>query len=868
MEVGTRPFSAGSRQAPDPYDQFLEQEGFYRKHTARDSTCLFRVVSEQMFDIQLYHEKVRSDCINFMRKNRQLFEQKINGNFEEYLEGMSKHRSFGSFLELNALAHAYQRNVLLFEPYNCGTWFVKCESYETKDSLKVFFSPDKHFDSIFSTNFIEQAAYCQAVVYGILYINVFKLPDVMYSVERMLHDSDGRTLKVAEREEKNCDNESIVVLDGRQFLLSTAAETECVLDNYRLCHFHNKENFAAIVDIYRNKKICNESKDIRSIKIHRGKGSLIKEFTLVNPMLCDRNMSCVRQLLQEGITPFPYKVAKALDPSIYRNIEFDSWSDTRRELKYQNWYCGGNNLQVGVKCMVRLNESDDHLLNCYIQDMKPNKGPCMVYVEEIAEIRTVPHERLQPLSPDQCRRWDLPHQQPKSSNFQHANIYSKLHKKRNHSKISDVQKMSDGNRYSSEQLFCYTFNNVATIDGSHSTPVELVVMPCIADANKNRKVEMESAQVNKNDLHLNNIDTETTDYSSVFYDVSCTSSIPCNSQSMCYSYSESFPCDPAISPTFYAEQLSMRPCTFTGPGLFPYPIHVQNSSLRPTGPTQFNAMPVSKTFVTLPMFQATRSVVHDGSDLPFYDLVTLRYFYNMGVDHFRHNQFYMNSCAVRDTDTKNINTSIEEPYHSRQTRSDFENTNSFRSTDDSNECNYQQKKITTLSSKMDNTQAGRKFSSLTKNTKSKFDLKIDKCKENHFGKDLLSNTPTNIDPQMEHANYYMQLTYMPITSSKHTILYHRCDRLWIVCSLIKYVLLTCTNNSTTIRDTNGSILSCTVFGYLGYSRQSAIGQYSWILEFIHRKQLPNNFVSCTLCCIGNLHGLYTTSIKQYGSLKC
>lgn len=28
--------------------------------------------------------------------------------------------------------------------------------------------------------------------------------------------------------------------------------------------------------------------------------------------------------------PFPYKVAKALDPSIYRNIEYDTWIELRK----------------------------------------------------------------------------------------------------------------------------------------------------------------------------------------------------------------------------------------------------------------------------------------------------------------------------------------------------------------------------------------------------------------------------------------------------------------------------------------------------------------------------------------------------------
>lgn len=30
--------------------------------------------------------------------------------------------------------------------------------------------------------------------------------------------------------------------------------------------------------------------------------------------------------------PFPFKVAKALDPTIYRNIEYDTWTEMRKGL--------------------------------------------------------------------------------------------------------------------------------------------------------------------------------------------------------------------------------------------------------------------------------------------------------------------------------------------------------------------------------------------------------------------------------------------------------------------------------------------------------------------------------------------------------
>ena len=38
----------------------------------------------------------------------------------------------------------------------------------------------------------------------------------------------------------------------------------------------------------------------------------------------------VKDLLDFGITPFPYKVAKSLDMEIYRNVEYDTWNEYRK----------------------------------------------------------------------------------------------------------------------------------------------------------------------------------------------------------------------------------------------------------------------------------------------------------------------------------------------------------------------------------------------------------------------------------------------------------------------------------------------------------------------------------------------------------
>lgn len=40
------------------------------------------------------------------------------------------------------------------------------------------------------------------------------------------------------------------------------------------------------------------------------------------------------KMINKGHTPFPYRVAKALDPDIYRNTDFDIWHEIRRGMRF------------------------------------------------------------------------------------------------------------------------------------------------------------------------------------------------------------------------------------------------------------------------------------------------------------------------------------------------------------------------------------------------------------------------------------------------------------------------------------------------------------------------------------------------------
>lgn len=62
-------------QEPTTVDFWLEGMGYFRKHTPKDPTCLFRAVSEQLYHTQYYHIKVRKECVKFMKAIGYLFEE-------------------------------------------------------------------------------------------------------------------------------------------------------------------------------------------------------------------------------------------------------------------------------------------------------------------------------------------------------------------------------------------------------------------------------------------------------------------------------------------------------------------------------------------------------------------------------------------------------------------------------------------------------------------------------------------------------------------------------------------------------------------------------------------------------------------------
>ncbi|XP_043072394.1 protein ovarian tumor locus isoform X2 [Drosophila grimshawi] len=459
-----RSITPGSRQAPDPFDQFLESHFYYRKHTARDASCLFRVIAEQMYDTQLLHYEVRLECVRFMTRKRRIFEQHVQGDFDSYLQDMAKPKTYGTMLELRAACCMYHRNVVFFEPFNLGSLVTFNKSYP--DKFQVFYTNEFHFDSVYKLSDIQDEAICQAISFKLLYKMLFKLPDVNYAVEAMLnpHTFDWGNCQVEMGTRGYM--KSIYCRDGRTFHLDMPEDTQCILEDYKQCNFHNtnvqnKDNTPAAAA---SSSLLSNSHafDMATNNLITIRKSL--ELTFVCP---NRLNSCVRQLLDDGITPFPYKVAKALDSYIYRNIEFDSWNDMRKEAKRYNVYVNDYNFKTGAKCHVELLIDDDRkMYTCHIQKIYTNKNFCIVHVEKFGKQILVPYVSLHPLPPDEFQPWSVPNRYRRQAHGMHINNKNMPKNMSNMTKFKKT-KLYDINYFGASNCEVMQYMQLENYFGSH-----------------------------------------------------------------------------------------------------------------------------------------------------------------------------------------------------------------------------------------------------------------------------------------------------------------------------------------------------------------------------------------------------------------
>lgn len=183
MSGGGNQRANGERGAESSMDDYLKSLGLHRKSIAKDGSCLFRAVAEQVLFSQSLHSRVRAQCVEFLREHRGDYEAFIEGDYEDYLCKIQDPKQWVGEVEINALSIMYKRDFLIFqEP---GKPAVNITGYKYDEKVQLCFLNGNHYDSVYPITQMKNAALCQSILYELLYEKVF-------AVER---DTLGRCLR-------------------------------------------------------------------------------------------------------------------------------------------------------------------------------------------------------------------------------------------------------------------------------------------------------------------------------------------------------------------------------------------------------------------------------------------------------------------------------------------------------------------------------------------------------------------------------------------------------------------------------------------------------------------------------------------------
>ncbi|XP_075576715.1 UDP-N-acetylglucosamine transferase subunit ALG13-like [Pelecanus crispus] len=349
MQKGWKKYFGQKSFSEVAMDEYLGSLGLYRKMTAKDASCLFRAVSEQLFSSQIHHMDVRKACVLFMRQHQHKFESYVEGSFEKYLERLGDPKESAGQLEMSALSVMYKRDFILYRYPGKPPTYATDNAFGGK--ILLCCSSNGHYDSVYTKQFQENAAICQAVLYEILYKDVFGMDEeeLRSAVEVFRSGS-----------KKNRNSGSVGSED---------ANFDCLHEKVSR---HPSE-----------KRVDNwEGNDTDNPQEDKFKQGIEEEKPPENP----------------SKMPVPYKVLKALDPEIYRNVEFDVWLDSRKELQKTDYMVfAGRQYYLGDKCQVRL-EPGGKYYNAHIQEVGQDGNTLTVFVEELAEKHIVPLANLKPVT--------------------------------------------------------------------------------------------------------------------------------------------------------------------------------------------------------------------------------------------------------------------------------------------------------------------------------------------------------------------------------------------------------------------------------------------------------------------------------------
>ncbi|VTJ90943.1 Hypothetical predicted protein [Marmota monax] len=214
---------AAPREDATPMDAYLRKLGLYRKLVAKDGSCLFRAVAEQVLHSQSRHVEVRMACIHYLRENREKSEAFIEGSFEEYSKRLENPQEWVGQVEISALSLMYRKDFVIYREPNVSPSQVTENNFPEK--VLLCFSNGNHYDIVYPIKYKDSSAMCQSLLYELLYEKVFKtdVSKIMMGLDTS-EVTDENNSEISDSEDDSCQSKTTPANDVNGFKPLTGDE--------------------------------------------------------------------------------------------------------------------------------------------------------------------------------------------------------------------------------------------------------------------------------------------------------------------------------------------------------------------------------------------------------------------------------------------------------------------------------------------------------------------------------------------------------------------------------------------------------------------------------------------------------------------
>ncbi|CAG9481719.1 unnamed protein product [Plasmodium vivax] len=124
------------------------KKNFYIKSIRTDGNCLFRAVSDQLYNSEDNYKEIRKLVVDHLLRNEEKYQHFIeyDESYKSYIERISLDGTWGGQLELQAVGELFTVNILIYQENGC-ILEIKNHS-DDKKCIQLHYASSEHYNSV------------------------------------------------------------------------------------------------------------------------------------------------------------------------------------------------------------------------------------------------------------------------------------------------------------------------------------------------------------------------------------------------------------------------------------------------------------------------------------------------------------------------------------------------------------------------------------------------------------------------------------------------------------------------------------------------------------------------------------------------